>query len=225
MCLFRGCALDWNTGRAAVSQYHGWLSLPCEALLPQLRTHFRVNTQPCPLLGYCCALWDLVECNGILGTGPNPENPTILLLPIPCLFRPPHPIFKLLSGWLKQYTRDHCAYSVACVSTFDTSLLQSCSLAKPTIGLMELLLLSLLAEATTAAATPPADASGRPWGTGMDKDEDKSAALGETLLGLASSIKYWCFGFIKSLSTSRKKICCCAGTVSLRTSGWQEHLC
>lgn len=52
---------------------------------------------------------------------------------------------------------------------------------------------------------------------------DKSAALGGTLLGSASSIKYWCFGFTKSLSTSRKKICCYARTVSLRSSEWQKH--
>lgn len=55
---------------------------------------------------------------------------------------------------------------------------------------------------------------------GMDKDEGKRQI---NLLGLASSIIYRCFGVIKSLSTSRKKICCSARTVSLRTSGWQKH--
>lgn len=51
-------------------------------------------------------------------------------LPTPCLFRPPNPIFQLLFGWLKQYTTDHCEYSVACVNAFDMSPCpSSCSLA------------------------------------------------------------------------------------------------
>lgn len=42
---------------------------------------------------------------------------------------------------------------------------------------------------------------------------DKSVALRGTSFGSASSLKQWYFGFIKSLSTSRKNICCWAEIV------------
>lgn len=131
-----------------------------------------------------------MECNGILGTGPNLENPTILFLPIPCLFRPPNPIFKLLSGWLKQYTTDHCEYSVACVNAFDMSLPKSCSLASQPLALSSCPCCHFSRNPNSSSSSLlqmlQEDSEEEAW----TKTRDKSVALRGTWISLVTEIMF-----------------------------------